>query len=282
VIRLLREPLLQFIALGAILFWLTALPGKTPEATPERIVVTAARIDNLARSFATVWQRQPTPDELRGLVEDHIRDEVYYREGMALGIDADDIVIRRRIRQKMEFYAEDVAAAEPTDAELEAYLTAHPRNFRIEPTVSFRQVFLSARRQASLDADAKTVALALARPGADPAALGDGFLLGADFEGRDRRAVATDFGERFADTVFSVPAGAWQGPFVSPFGLHFVFVRQRSEGGQRPLAEVRDIVARDWASARRVEKLEQFYRTLRARYEVVVEEAPAGAAGPRP
>lgn len=273
--RLLREPLLQFIILAALLFGLNALFTKETLETPAKIVVTTGQIDNLAQTFAKVWQRAPSPDELRGLIEDYIRDEVYYREGKALGVDSDDIVIRRRIRQKMEFFAEDVAAAEPTDQDLEAYLADHPQSFRSEPTVSFRQVFLSASREGALDADAEKVAAELTRPDIDPKMLGDGFLLGAEFDARARSVIVNDFGERFADKVFSVPAGSWQGPFVSPFGLHFVLVNARSEGGARPFAEVRDAVAREWANARRIEKLEEFYSTLRTRYEVVVESSPA-------
>ncbi|HEV7317681.1 MAG TPA: peptidylprolyl isomerase [Ensifer sp.] len=275
-LRLLREPLLQFMLLGAVLFALATLVTGAPEDAPSKIVVTAAQIDNMALTFAKVWQRNPSPDELRGLIEDYVRDEVYYREGKALGIDTDDIVIRRRIRQKMEFFAEDAAAIEPTDDDLRSYLAAHPQNFRTEPKATFRQVFLSASREGSLDVDATNVGLKLAKPDIDPETLGDGFLLGTEFDGRDRSEVATDFGERFAEKIFSVPLGGWQGPFVSPYGLHFVFVLERAEAATRPLGEVRDAVAREWANARRIEKLEQFYQTLRTRYEVVVDP-PAGA-----
>lgn len=273
--RLLREPLLQFVILGALLFGLNALFTKETLDAPAKIVVTTAQVDNLAQTFAKVWQRAPSPDELRGLIEDYIRDEVYYREGKAIGVDSDDTVIRRRIRQKMEFFAEDVTAAEPTDQDLQAYLADHPQNFRSEPAVSFRQVFLSASRDKSLDADAEKVAAELSRPDVDPEMLGDGFLLGAEFDARARSAIVNDFGDRFADKVFSVPTGSWQGPFVSPFGLHFVLVGARSDGAARPLAEVRDAVAREWANNRRIEKLEEFYSTLRARYAVVVEPPPA-------
>jgi hypothetical protein len=242
---------------------------------PAKIVVTTAQIDNISQTFARAWQRQPSPDELNRLIEDYIRDEVYYREGKALGVDRDDIVIRRRIRQKMEFFAEDIASTEPTDAELASYLAAHPESFREEPAISFRQVFVSGKRGTSLDADAAKIAAAIAEPGSNPDALGDGFLLGSAFEGRSRSAVATDFGDRFADQLFAADTGRWQGPLMSPFGLHFVLVTAKSEGGVRPLAEVREAVKREWANARRIEKLDEFYRTLRGRYEVVVESPPA-------
>ena len=108
--RLLTEPLLHFLVLGAALFGLFNLVGKKETEQPAAIVVSAARIENLANGFARTWQRPPTTQELRGLIDDHVRDEVFYREGKALGLDRDDIVIRRRLRQKMEFMAEDMGA----------------------------------------------------------------------------------------------------------------------------------------------------------------------------
>jgi hypothetical protein len=248
-----------------------------PEA-PAKIVVTTAQIANLEQTFARTWQRPPAPDDLKGLVEDYVRSEVYYREGKALELDRDDIVIRRRIRQKMEFFAEDMAAVEPTDSELETYLAAHLSSFRTEPSVSFRHVFLSSARGEALDADASKIAHALGqKEETGETALGDGFLLGSEFNGRQRSEVVNDFGEGFAEKLFSVDKGSWQGPLVSPFGLHFVFVSERSDGGLPKLATVREAVARDWANERRIKKLDEFYRALRDRYEIVVEAPPLGS-----
>jgi hypothetical protein len=273
--RLVKEPLLQFLVLGAALFGIHAFLSTGEQKAPAKIVVSAAQIANLGQTFARTWQRHPTPEELKGLIEDYVRDEVYYREGKALEIDRDDIVIRRRIRQKMEFFAEDMAASAPTDSELSSYLAAHPERFRTEPTVSFRHIFLNPARRQGLDGDAAKIAQELARPGTDVGTLGDGFLLGSEFDARQRRDVISDFGERFADKLFSAGTGSWQGPFASPFGLHFVLVSKRSEGGLPPLAEVREAVAREWANDRRVAKLEEFYRALRQRYDIVVETTPA-------
>ena len=283
--RLLREPLIQFLILGGALFGLhAAFAGREPEP-PGKIVVTAAQVASQRETFARTWQRPPTQEELKGLVEDYVREEVYYREGKALGVDRDDIVIRRRIRQKMEFFAEDMAAAEPTDGELEAYLAAHPERFRTEESLSFRHVFLNAKRGNAVVADADGLAKSLAHADpADPALPGDGFLLGSEFNSVRRRDVARDFGEPFAERLFSLDEGRWQGPLSSPFGLHFILVTERSEGGMPPLAAVRAAVEREWANARRVGKLETFYGTLRDRYEIVVEALPEpeGMTGGRP
>lgn len=275
-IRLLREPLLHFLILGAALFGLNAVFVGAETEAPQKIVVSAAQIANLEQTFARTWQRQPAPEELKGLVEDYVRDEVYYREGKALELDRDDIVIRRRIRQKMEFFAEDIAAAEPTDSELNAYLAAHPEQFQMEQRVSYRQVFLSSKRGETLEADVQEIAAALSHAdGTGAASLGDGFLLGSEFNAVRRSEVVNDFGESFAEKLFSADKSSWQGPFASSFGLHFVFVSERSEGSLPRLDAVRETVKREWANARRIQKLDEFYSALRGRYDVVVETMPA-------
>ena len=170
---------------------------------------------------------------MQGLVEDYIRDEIFYREGRAAGLDRDDFVIRRRVRQKMEFLAEDMAAAEPSDEQLAAYLASNPERFRTEDRLTFHQIFLSAtRRGSALDSDAQQMAETLARASAavDTAAIGDPFLLGEEFREMSRSDVARTFGEGFAEQLSAVTPGRWQGPIPSSFGAHFVFVDERANG----------------------------------------------------
>src|SRR6202046_2837601 len=184
-LTLLREPLLQFLVLGAALFGLFHFVDGKKAETPDRIVVSSARIAHLADGFARPWQRPPGTEELQGLIDDYIRDEVFYREGRAAGLDRDDVIIRRRVRQKMEFFAEDASVPEPSDAQLTAYLEANPERFRTEDRLTFHQVFLSAARRATtIDRDSQQVADVLAHAGAavDTTALGDPFLLGEEFQ----------------------------------------------------------------------------------------------------
>jgi hypothetical protein len=272
----LREPLLHFLVLGAALFGLYGLVGKK-ETEPAKIVVSAAQIENMANGFARTWQRPPVTRELHGLIESHIRDEVFYREGKTLGLDRDDPVIRRRLRQKMEFLAEDMVAVEATDEQLTAYLASNPERFRTEDRLTFRHVFLSAsRRGEALEGDAKQIAATLVSTSdtADAAAIGDPFLLGETFRQMPQSDVARTFGESFARQLAAVEQGRWQGPVPSSFGVHFVFVDERTKGSLPPLDTVRDAVQREWVNARRVEAEEKFYRTLRDRYEIAVEAPP--------
>jgi hypothetical protein len=185
------------------------------------------------------------------------------------------------VRQKMEFLAEDMAAAEPSDEELAAYLSSNPERFRTEDRLTFHQVFLSAtRRGSALDGDAKQIADTLVRTSApvDTATIGDPFLLGTEFREMSQSDVARTFGEGFAKQLSAVEPGRWQGPIPSSFGVHLVFVDERTKGNLPPLDTVREAVQREWLNARRIEAEQKLYRTLRDRYQIVVEALPKAAA----
>src|SRR6202142_3133317 len=277
-LTLLREPLFQFLVLGAALFGLFHLVGNKKADPPERIVVSSARIDNLADGFARTWRRPPSKEELQGLVDDYIRDEVFYREGRAAGLDRDDVIIRRRVRQKMEYFAEDASVPEPSEAQLAAYLAANPERFKSEDHFTFRQIFLSATRRATtIDGDSKRVANALTGADAaiDATALGDAFLLGEEFQAVSPQEVASVFGDGFAKRISVMEPGRWQGPVPSSFGQHFVYISERIPGGVPPLDAVRQAVRREWSNARRLEAEQKLYASLRERYEIVVEIPPA-------
>ncbi len=278
---LLREPLLQFLVLGATLFGLYHIVDKKKAEAPERIVVSPERISNLATGFARTWQRPPSQEELQGLVDDYIRDEVFYREGRAAGLDRDDVIIRRRVRQKMEFLAEAISDPEPSDEQLAAYLKSNSERFRTEDRLTFHQVFLSAARRAgTIGADGKQLAGILARldGNAETTALGDHFLLGEEFHAISQKDIASIFGDGFAKRIVGVDQGRWQGPISSSFGQHFVFISARIPGSMPPLDDVRQAVRREWSNARRLEAEQKLYRSLRERYEIVVEASPAKSA----
>jgi hypothetical protein len=276
----LREPLLHFLVLGAGLFALFGVVGGPAEERPGRIVVSAAKVENLAELFERTWQRPPTRAELDGLIQDHIKEEILYREALALGLDDDDTVIRRRLRQKMEFISEDVAAqAEPTEADLRAFLAEHRERFRAPPRISFVQVYLSPeRRGRDTEGDAARLLASLSAGEADAAGAGDPFLLEQDFRDLAAYDVERLFGRPFAEQLAALPVGSWSGPVESPYGLHLVLVRARTEGGLPELDQVRDAVALEWRAVRRQAVNEAFYQGLRERYEVIVERPAENAA----
>lgn len=271
---LLREPLLQFIVLGAALFGAFGLFGKKETEVPVKIVVSAERQANLSEGFARTWRRQPTEEERRGLIDDYIRDEVFYREGKAAGLERDDTIIRRRVRQKMEFMVEDMASREPTEQDLAAFLASHPERFKTEDQITLRQIFLSAtKRNESLETDSQKIAIVLARGNTsiDVTSLGDPFIPGDEFTAYSTSDIARVFGDDFARKITIVPRGSWQGPITSSFGQHFVLVSERVLSALPPLSEVRVAVQREWNNAQRVQALQALYDTFRARYEIEVE-----------
>ena len=200
--RLLKEPLVHFIAIAVGIFVLYGALNTSPTEAPDRIVVTGARVAQLASVFAKTWQRPPSAEELKGLVDNYVKEEIFVREAYALGIDRDDTVIRRRLQQKMEFLNDaEIDAVAPTDAELEAYLKAHADHFRVEPMTAFEQVFLNPEKRGdAIDRDAAAILAGLLRdPKADWATLGDPTLLPPAFPLTGMTSIDNTFGAGFAD-----------------------------------------------------------------------------------
>jgi hypothetical protein len=281
--QLFREPLLHFLLLGAGLFVAFGLVGKRTGGEPGRIVVTQGQIEHLGAGFNRVHGRPISPEELEGLIGDYVREEVYYREALALGLDRDDAVIRNRLRLKMEFISDDVAAqAEPTEEQLRRYLQEHPDTFRIEPHFTFSQVYLNPERhRESLAHDAAQLLTQLNQAGdkADVSELGDPFLLEHNFVALAASEVVKQFGEKFAARLGELPRDRWQGPVESGYGVHLVFVSETTQGRVPTLEEVRDAVRREWANSRRLEVSEKFYQNLLKRYTVTVERPQPMKAG---
>ena len=283
--RLLREPLVHFLLLGALLFGWSAWQGGGGAAS-NRIVITPGVVDYLASGFHRTWRRPPNELELKGLIDEHVKEEIAAREAMAMGLDRDDIVIKRRLRQKLEFLlVDDAAAAPPTDAELKAWLERHPDAFRVEPQVSFRQVLLRADRRgvsARSDATQLLARLRSAEPGVDTAKFGDASMLPADMPLQPLREVSNAFGQDFADALLKLTPGQWSGPVESSFGLHLVFVRARSDGAAAELATVRPLVEREVLAERRKAEMQALYERLLAKYPVSIDmpATPAAPAAP--
>jgi parvulin-like peptidyl-prolyl isomerase len=272
--RLLRDPLVHFLGVGALLFGIFALVG--PSRTGgDSIVITQAAIAEMTRQQEALGGRPVTKDELAALIESRIRDEVFYREGLTMGLDSNDLVIERRVRQKYELIAEEDDAAEPSEADLEAYLRSHPERFRQPPVVAFTQIVIPA------DATGKTSpeSLALLRKrleaGADPLSIGQATQLPLRVDDMPLDLVARAFGGPFAESLLAIPVGSWQGPVSSSYGAHFVRLDRRTLKPTPQLQDVRSEVQREWENARRERTRAERFAQLRKQYRVVVE-TPAG------
>jgi len=272
-LRLLQEPLVHFLLLGGAVFAVFALTRDPAEAAPrDEIVITAGQIRQLAAVFQKTWQRPPTRTELENVIEARVREEVFYREALTAGLDKDDTIVRRRMKQKLEFFMDDIAGqVTPTEQELQAFLDANDDSFRSESTFSFRHVYLSTDKRETPEEDARQLLARLKKGEADIE--GDRLLMvESSFRDTAQGSVARVFGRGFAVRLLEIPIGEWSGPIRSGYGLHLVFLESRVEGEVAKLDDVRDAVAREWTVVRRREMNEALYQRLRENYSITVEK----------
>jgi hypothetical protein len=267
------EPLTHFLVLGFLLFVIYAYAKRDTNAGSERLVVSAGKVEHLASIFSRTWQRQPNATELKGLVDDYVREEIAYREGLKLGLDQDDTIIRRRIRQKMDFIADDLTSeVEPTEEDLAAFFANNRNAYLADSRLSFKQVFLDPERHVEdLDRTVVRILKALQSDSADPREVGDRTLLEHQFLDLPRREVAGIFGDSFAEKLNTSPIQQWTGPMASAYGIHLVFIEDRIDGREPTLDDVRSVVRRDWEQKRRAELAENFYQGLLLKYNVAID-----------
>ncbi len=259
----LREPLVHFLAAGLAVFAFSAWRGEAVDPAGRAIEIDARQVGVLAERFVQTWQRAPSAGELDGLIRDHIKEEVYYREALRLGLEADDAIIRRRLRAKMEYLAtaqaENVAA---DDATLQQYLDANVARYAAGARVSFDQIYLG-------EDDAGAVKAKLAR-GGDWQVLGAPISLPRSVEDTDRADIAKEFGEGFAQALAGVKVGEWTGPVASGFGQHLVRVRGVSAGEAPVLSQVRQRVENDWRAETAKAREAKAYQTLLDGYTITI------------
>ena len=269
----LREPLVQFLAIALVLFGANQLINGSESSGPaELITVSKGRVSQIADSYRLLAGRPASPAELQALVADFADEEIAYREAVALGLDAEDTIVRRRMRQKLEFLAEDAQASEePSDAELATWLREHAPRYRLPPRISFRQVMASSDTQGTQARRAALAMLDRLRAGADPTQLGDPSMLPSMLPAMTQDGVAALFGNEFAAAVFAHIGEGWFGPIASPLGTHTVLIEAREPAREPAFVDIRSKLRSDWIEAQRRAKLEAFQARLREQYRVVIE-----------
>ena len=282
-IRWLKDPLFHFLLIGAGIFMLYGWQADDDAVRPDQIVFTEARIDQLINLWERKWQRLPTQRELQGLIEQQIREEVFYREALAMGLDEDDMVVRRRMSQKMEFISNDLASlAEPDDGELQVYLDENRDKFAIPGRVSYSQVYLDASKrgeQVYSDADELLAELLQSTVDIDISMVGDSFMGGYRFTDETDFGVGRIFGKDFAQQLFELPVGGWVGPVESGYGLHLVRIDSRTDVQIPSLEQVRDKVRMEWLAEQQRQTNDLLYAELRKRYDITIETPPAKSFG---
>jgi hypothetical protein len=258
--------------LGAALFGLSSLLGDSGTDRQARIVVTRDDVARIVVAWERQWGRPPSEEELSGLVASHIREEVLYREAVALRLDRDDTIVRRRLVQKLEFLTEDTALAKPpSEEEIAAFYRDHSIQFAEPARLTFSHVYVSTDRRGDAAPDDAAALLENLRAGADPAQLGDPFMLQRHFALRTEAELGQLFGREFASRLFALASEEWSGPIASGYGLHLVRIEQRQDGYQPELAAVYDAVRNEWLGQKRREANQEYYGRLRRRYAIEIQ-----------
>lgn len=275
--RLLREPLLHFLLAGAALFggWALLHPDPLGRDTARRIEVTSGDLRQISLAWLAQGRPAPTPAELGSLVESRVREEILYREALALGLDQGDTIVKRRLAQKMEFLFEDLSALrEPTEDELKSWYAEHAGRFALPARATFRQLYFSPdQRGAHARDDAARALEALTGAPVDPPAaeaLADPFMFQDYWGDRPFEQVASSFGPRFAEALFRVAPGSWQGPIESGYGWHLVFVDSITPSRTPAFEEVAAQARSAWVETQREEVRRRALEEMRARYEIVL------------
>jgi len=271
--KIFKEPIVIFLLLGITFYMLNGWITKSAVPEENRIEVTNADVEQLAVQFSQTWMRPATAEEMEGLVNEFVRDEVYYREAMAMGLDKDDKVVRRRMRQKLEIMLNDMTTANvPSDQVLRTYMEENQEIFRQDPIITFEQVYLNADQRPNIDKDAANMLVQL-KGGTKPENVGDPTMLGYVFRQYTLTDVRRQFGEEFASRLIEITPGTWEGPIYSGLGGHIVQVHEVVAGRMPELAEVRDIVEREWLAERSKELKDETYLKILENYEVVINGA---------
>lgn len=283
--RWLREPLFHFILIGAVIFAVNAWRNRAAnEGSPKRIVLTDEELDQMVFGLRAQGLPNPSASEFQSMIQAKIREEVLYREALAMGLDQDDTIVKRRMAQKMEFLAEDLSTLhEPTPDELKTWLKEHPKDFAYPPRVSFHHLYFASDKHRDQTRDAAAAALPglanLAANAPEAEALGDPFMFESVYSDQTPDQVTRTFGPKFARSLFGQKAGAWTGPIESGYGWHLAFIDSLTPGRVPEFEEVEAEVKTQWEAKQRKEFKAEAYRVMREKYEVVLPKNKPGDSG---
>ena len=267
--RFLREPLFHFILIGGLFFLIYSTVNDTYGNSTDTIVITPDRIRQIETEFKGVWNREPSDEELDSLIKGEVRSEVYYRDALALRLDENDAVVRRRLRQKMEFLTDTgVYLQQPSESELASYFTANEQNYRIEPRLAFEQIYLG--KSSSKDLVVQTLALLSQDHAINSATIGQSTLLPAQLKLSQPAAIDSVFGKGFYHQIVELTPGEWAGPVTSVYGTHLVRTLDGQPGRIPALEDIRDSVINEWKTSKALENREQDYIKRRNRYTVEI------------
>ena len=279
--RLFTEPLIQFLIIGACIYGAYALFGAPEEDFRDtRVHVDSARINAFISGWESRWNRPPTRDEIDGLIQSYIKEDVLYRQAVLMGLNEDDPITRRRMAQKLEFLTSDLAMmVQPAEGDLEQYFNENSELYRAPDRMTFSQVFFDPddRGNRTLE-DAKEALVKLQTAGVpteESMQVGDGFMLQGDFVSVTEAEAARQMGNGFVEAVVKLEPGSWHGPVLSGYGVHLVYMYDYQKSPPAIFEDVQAAVLENWQLEQREKFNADFLENLKTRYEIVIDEIPA-------
>jgi hypothetical protein len=273
------------LLIGACIYGAYSLFGTPEEDFREtRIVVDANRINAYISEWESRWNRPPTRQELEAVIQQYVREDILYRQAVAMGLNEDDPITRRRMAQKLEYLTSDLASIkQPAEGELEQYFQNNRERYKRPDQISFVQVFINpdARGKTALDDAAEILVQLRAQlqtlgpPDSQTLQAGDPLMLQNHFSTITERGIARHFGSGFAAAVMQLEVGQWHGPVLSGYGLHLVYLSDSQIAPPTQLQEVKAIVLEDWHLVQREKFNTAFYEALKDNYEIIIDELPA-------
>ncbi|MHC4439629.1 MAG: peptidyl-prolyl cis-trans isomerase [Planctomycetota bacterium] len=279
--KIFKEPIVYFFVLGFVVFGLHSFLNRAKQQEdkdPFIVEVTSADIEWIRSSWEARMKRPPTQSELQGLINSFIREEILSREAYSMDLDERDLVIQRRLVQKLIFVLEDLAeSADPTDEELKDYMQKKQEKYRIPETISFTHIYFSLEKRKDVLKEAETILAGLKSKNTSPeeaVSLGDAIMIDSTFRSKYPDEVARVLGRAFADELFSMDEKGWQGPVVSTFGLHLVYISDRTASRMPEFENIREDVKNDFMYERKKDVVDSAYNAVKSRYTIIVEGLP--------
>jgi hypothetical protein len=270
--KIVKDPLIHFMLLGFIIYGVF-LGASNYQQDVNPIVISEGKVKQLITMYKKIWQREPNSTELDHLIQEYVLEQVAYHEGVALGLDLNDIVIMRRVRQKLDFIAEEsLPRPQPTEKVLQDYLNQHPDKFRPDDLYTFRHIYFDKNQQLDAIYQANELLTKLhITPNKDITNLGQGYSFKSYYQAKTEANLANVFGKKFSQTLVSVPTKKWYGPLQSEFGSHLIYIEKREHVTQVNLSDIRARVLSEWEHELRKQATSRFYQKLLAKYNVTIK-----------
>ena len=266
--RILQEPLLHYVVVGTLLFFYLS---STDTTTKPQVVITEGKIKHLAAQFTKTRQREPSKDELQALIDNQIRVDLAFEQGVQMGLVENDGIIKRRVKQKIEFMLNDsIASIEPSKEELQDYLDTHKEDYMIESIYDFEHLYINPEKHENTDAHIAKLQMMILNDAYEGS--GDSIMLERTFTQITTAQIARLFGRKFAKSLDGIELGGWQGPVKSGYGFHLVKIDKKIPSHLATLDEVEATIKRDYRDKAQKKAIDEFYDELKTHYSITVAQ----------